>query len=202
MQNPHIALLGDSIFDNAVYTAGAPDVVTHLRAGLPKGWRASLLAVDGSTTRDVASQVARVAADVTHIVLSIGGNDALGNLDLLTLPVRSTAEALHIFGERAAAFRASYRSALDAVLALKRRTTVCTIYEGNLEPPAGELARVALMLFNDAILRTALERGVGVIDLRLICTQPADYANPIEPSGIGGAKIAAAILSAIGVRER
>jgi len=38
----HIALLGDTIFDNGVYTSGEPDVVTHLRSLLPSGWEASL----------------------------------------------------------------------------------------------------------------------------------------------------------------
>jgi hypothetical protein len=42
---------------NAAYTAGAPDVISHLRAELPSGWRASLLAVDGSTTGDLAPQL-------------------------------------------------------------------------------------------------------------------------------------------------
>ena len=31
----HIVLLGDSIFDNASYTAGGPDVVAQLRAVWP-----------------------------------------------------------------------------------------------------------------------------------------------------------------------
>ena len=63
MPAPHIALLGDSIFDNAKYTAGAPDVTTHVRAGLPPSGRASLHAIDGSTTQDLASQLVRVSAD-------------------------------------------------------------------------------------------------------------------------------------------
>jgi len=197
MLNQHLALLGDSIFDNASYTAGAPDVITHLRAGLARGWRASLLAVDGSTTQDLAAQVARVPADVTHVVVSIGGNDALLNSDVLNLRVASTAEALATFGQRAQVFRSSYARALDAVLALGRETTVCTIYEGNLEPDLAGLARVALVFFNDVILRAAFERRVDVIDLRLVCTEPSDYANPIEPSGSGGAKIAAAISAAV-----
>jgi hypothetical protein len=200
MSTHHIALLGDSIFDNASYTAGAPDVITHLRAGLPGGWRASLLAVDGSTTHDLAAQVARVSAEVTQIVVSIGGKDALLNSDVLNLPVSSTAEALSLLGARADAFRSSYGRALDAALTLARRTTVCTIYEGNLEPDVAALARVALVLFNDVILRAAFARGIGVIDLRLVCTQPSDYANPIEPSGSGGEKIASAILAATGAR--
>jgi hypothetical protein len=194
----HIALLGDSIFDNAAYTAGAPDVATHLRALLPAGWGASLLAVDGSTTRDLGSQVAQVDADVTHIVVSMGGNDALLNSDLLNMPVGSTAEALALFGRRIDAFKASYVAALDSILALGRPTTVCTIYEGNLGPVEAALARVALMTFNDVILRAAFERAIDVIDLRLVCTEASDYANPIEPSGSGGKKIAAAIAAAVG----
>jgi hypothetical protein len=82
--------------------------------------------------------------------------------------------------------------------ALGRDTTVCTIYEGNFDPPFAELARVALAFFNDVILRAAFERRIGVIDLRLVCTEPSDYANPIEPSGSGGAKIASAILKSYG----
>ena len=196
MSNQHIALLGDSIFDNGAYTNGAPDVVAHLRAGLPTGGRASLLAVDGSTTHDLAAQTAKVPADATHLVLSLGGNDALMNSDVLNLPVSSTAEALRIFGERAGAFRSSYTAALDSLLALGRRTTVCTIYEGNFEPPFAAPVRVALVFFNDVVLRAALERRLSVIDLRLVCTEPSDYANEIEPSGAGGSKIAEAILAA------
>ena len=37
-----------------------------------------------------------------------------------------------------------------------------------------------------------------IIDLRLVCDEPAEYANPIEPSSIGGAKIALAIAAGVG----
>jgi len=52
-----------------------------------------------------------------------------------------------------------------------------------------------LCLFNDAILREAFRVGVPVLDLRLVCTEAADYArsSPIEPSVVGGGKIARAI---------
>ena len=39
---PRVILLGDSIFDNAAYVAGGPDVATQLRAILPPGWDARL----------------------------------------------------------------------------------------------------------------------------------------------------------------
>jgi hypothetical protein len=191
--NNHVALLGDSVFDNAAYTSGEPDVVTHLRAALPGGWRATLCAVDGATTADVARQLGHVPADATHLVLSVGGNDALLNSDLLDAPVRSTAEALALFGARTGRFEEAYRRALGGVLALGRPTAVCTIYNGRLPPDQARLARVALMTFNDAILRAAFEHSLSVIDLRAVCSAPEDYANPIEPSGTGGRKIAETI---------
>jgi hypothetical protein len=40
-----------------------------------------------------------------------------------------------------------------------------------------------------------------VVDLRLVCGEPADYANPIEPSGRGGLKIARAVARAAGARS-
>jgi hypothetical protein len=198
MMASHVALLGDSIFDNRSYTGGAPDVVTHLRDLLPASWRATLCAVDGSTAADLADQLADVPADASHVVVSVGGNDALLNSDLLLTPVSSTAEALVLFGERVGRFEEAYRAAIDGALALRRDTTVCTIYNGNLDAREAPLARVALMMFNDVILRVAVERGLRAIDLRLVCTEPADYANPIEPSGPGGRKIARAIARCLG----
>lgn len=194
----HIVLLGDSIFDNGGYTRGAPDVVSHLRDMLPAGWRASLAAVDGATTGRLASQLGRVPDDATHLAVAIGGNDALQNSDLLSTRVGSSAQTLALFAERLAAFERSYGTAIDAVVALRRRTVVCTIYNGALPPDQAPLARVALMMFNDVIVRAALARRVDIVELRAICTGPEDFANPIEPSGPGGRKIADALARATG----
>jgi hypothetical protein len=126
-----LALLGDSIFDNSAYTGGDPDVVTHLRGFLPPGWVALLLAIDGSVTTDLQAQLERVG-DESHLIISVGGNDAIMNSDLLGLPVSSTAEALLIFGERMSYFESAYRAAIDAALIPRRQTTVCTIYNADL----------------------------------------------------------------------
>jgi hypothetical protein len=198
----HIALLGDSVFDNAAYTNGAPDVLTHLRAMLPSGWKASLLAVDGATTRQLASQLARLPSDVTHLVISIGGNDILGNMDLLHLPVTSSAQTLMAFKDRVREFAVSYETAVASALAIGRPTTLCTVYNGNLDPSEAPLARIALTMFNDVILNFAFERALPVIELRLVCREPADYANPIEPSDIGGRKIADTIAASLKLRNR
>ncbi len=194
----HIILLGDSIFDNAAYTSGEPDVVGHLRSLLPTPWRATLCAVDGSRTTDLAAQLRKVPSDGSYIMVAVGGNDALGNIDMLDRPVRSTPEALQLFGERIRSCESSYRDAIRGVVSLGRETTVCTIYNGNLDPALAPRARIGLMMFNDVILRVAFELGLNVIDLRLICNETSDYANPIEPSGQGGRKISKAVACAAG----
>ena len=195
---PHVVLLGDSIFDNAAYTNGGPDVVTQLRELLPAGWHATLGAVDGTTTEDFAAQVDGLPGDLTHLVVSLGGNDALGHVDLLDRRVHSAAEVLGELAHAAERFEKRYRRAIDELRAQRLPITVCTIYKGNFPDPEFQmLASTALSVFNDVILRVAFEHSLDVIDLRLVCNEPRDYANPIEPASHGGGKIALAIAMAL-----
>ena len=188
----HIILLGDSIFDNAVYTDGGPDVVSQVQELLPQGSRATLLAVDGSTTQDIPSQVEKIPSDATHLVLSVGGNDAIMNSDLL---LKASASTLPVLANLSEAFEANYRRAVEACRSTSLPLGICTIYNGHFPDfEYQRLASTALAIFNDAILRVAFELRSTVIDLRLICRSPEDYANPVEPSSIGGAKIARCIL--------
>ena len=199
---PHVVLLGDSIFDNAAYVGRGPDVVAQLAAALPAGWRATLLAVDGAVVDDVGRQLARIPADATHLVVSAGGNDALAHMGLLERPATSSAQVLGWLADAVEGFERRYRRLLDEVVRLGRPTTLCTIYEGNLGPPVQRLASTALAVFDDAIVRVAAAHRVPVIELRHVCTEPADYANPIEPSVRGGEKIARAIVRAVAGNER
>ena len=194
---PHVVLLGDSIFDNAAYVGRGPDVVAQLAAALPAGWRATLLAVDGAVIDDVGRQLARIPGDATHLVVSAGGNDALAHTGLLDRPATSSAQVLGWLADAVEGFERRYRRLLDEIVRLGLPTTLCTIYEGNLGPPVQRLARTALAVFDDAILRLAAERGLPTIELRHVCTEPADYANPIEPSVRGGEKIARAIVRVV-----
>jgi hypothetical protein len=189
----HVVLLGDSIFDNAAYVAGAPDVVRQLRGVLPERWKATLLAVDGAVTASVARQISGVPADASLLVVSVGGNDALGDSYLLQQRAASVGEAVMRLAEAQARFADGYAAMLGAVLGRRLPTALCTIYDADFPPPEGKVITAALSLFNDVITRAAFSRGLPLIDLRLICSERADYANPIEPSERGGAKIAAAI---------
>jgi GDSL-like Lipase/Acylhydrolase family len=191
----HIVLLGDSIFDNRAYVhPGEPDVVRQLQEKLPTGSRATLLAVDGAVTTSVARQVERVPADATHLILSAGGNDALSHIDVLEATSRSIADALMRLAEIGDGFERGYRAMLDQVLRLGKPTALCTVYYPRFpDPRLQRLGVTALTLFNDVILRAAFGHGLPVLDLRLVCDEDADYANPIEPSARGGEKIAIAI---------
>jgi hypothetical protein len=191
----HAILLGDSVFDNAAYVgAGDPEVVRQLQEQLPRDWQATLLAVDGSVIRSVGAQAGRLPAGSTHLVLSVGGNDALRHAHLLEDPARSMAEALTVLAGVAADFERAYQLMLEDLLGRRLPTAVCTIYNPRFaDAQRQRLAVAALCIFNDAIIRAAFARGIPLIDLRLICDDDRDYANPIEPSARGGAKIAAAI---------
>jgi lysophospholipase L1-like esterase len=193
----HIVLLGDSIFDNGVYVPGHPDVVKQLRGVLPDGWSATLLAVDGAVTRSVAGQLTRLPADATHLVISVGGNDALGESSILHSGVRMVAEAVSLLADAQERFARSYGDMLRTVLGVGLPTAVCTIYDTPSTAPNHRIIRTALALFNDIITRAAFSEGLPLVDLRLICSEDEDYANPIEPSAKGGAKMAAAIARLI-----
>lgn len=192
----HIVLLGDSVFDNAAYVAGGPDVVGQLRSILPSGWRATLNALDGAVIGDISGQLPKLPGDAAHLVISAGGNDALGEAHLLDQSVGSMAEALELLSRVRDRFRAAYAAMIDEVLQRRLPTAVCTIYEPRFpEPPRRRLAATALTALNDAITREAFARGIDCIDLRVLCNEDRDFANPIEPSVHGGAKIARAILA-------
>jgi lysophospholipase L1-like esterase len=196
----HVVLLGDSIFDNAAYVAAeAPDVIQQVCQRLPYGSKATLAAVDGSKTRDVREQLRRrLPDDATHLVVSVGGNDALGSSDFLTAPARSTAEALLGLADIGDEFERGYHAMLAGLLGLGLPTAICTIYYPRFpEEVLQRMAVTALAVFNDCIIRAAFVHGLPLLDLRLICTEKGDYANPIEPSAQGGEKIARAIVGAI-----
>lgn len=196
---PHVVLLGDSIFDNLKYVQPEPDVVSQLREVLPAGWKASPRAVDGAVTNDVAKQLSDLPGDATHLVLSVGGNDLLGSAgDLLRTPVALSSDAFLLLARVTGVFESMYRRALETCLTTGFPLVVCTIYDGNfVDQEFQTMARVAVAAFNDSILRLSLEKGLRAVDLRLVCKLAEDYANPIEPSAIGGRKIARAIWQAI-----
>jgi hypothetical protein len=195
----HIVLFGDSIFDNKVYVGkNGKDVITHLRELIPNDWQATLKAVDGNVIENVSQQFSQTPTDVTHFVISVGGNDAIGNADILQMNAGNSAEVLNEIAERCETFEVHYKEMLQNVLSRNIPTTVCTIYLPNFsETVFQRLSVTALSFFNDIIIRQAIMNNLPIIDLRLICNEADDYANEIEPSDKGGRKIAEKILELV-----
>ncbi len=193
-------LCGDSILDNGAYVGvNGRSVHSHL-VEFATGWAIDFRAIDGAVCADVvASQLNHSDEPVDAIVLSVGGNDALGHLPLLQDPRKFMFMefALNI-ADLQAEFRANYRAAVNRARAHGRRMLVLTIYRPrfHLDGYPSEIQTAAeplLSIFNDVIQEEARSVSADVLDLRTICTSDADFANAIEPSDPGGRKIAAEI---------
>jgi hypothetical protein len=155
-------------------------------------------AVDGATTTSIERQLVRLPENTSHLILSVGGNDALGSSGILREEARSVAEVMTRIADVRDAFARSYRKMLDLVTGYRLPTAVCTIYDTRFPNPEERRQVVAaLSIFNDVITREAFSRKLTLIDLRLICSDHDDYANPIEPSAKGGDKIATAIAQVV-----
>lgn len=194
----HLVLLGDSIFDNALYVPGDPAVIDQVRRMLNPLWgTASLIALDGSVTTDIEHQIKRLPPDTTHLAISTGGNDALNAIPTLQAKTASVSAALEVLSSIQTQFESNYTRAITAALAKRIPLSICTVYDHVPDLPA--IHRTALSLFNDVILRTAIQYELPVLDLRYICSEAADYSarSPIEPSAVGGNKIAHAIVSSL-----
>ncbi len=190
----HVVLLGDSIFDNERYVPGGSPLIEQLRSRLPREWRATLLAVDGAVAADVLRQFARLPADATHLIVSVGGNDALMSSHIVADDSASAPQAFRAAADAQREFRDDYRDVIRSLRSVGKPAAVCTIYDTIPDMPRESLT--ALAVFNDVILREAFQVSLPVLDLRLICDETRDYSSlsPIEPSEIGGAKIVRAMV--------
>jgi lysophospholipase L1-like esterase len=189
----HVAMLGDSVFDNASYVGGAPDVRAQLQSILT-GARVTSTALDGAMMADIPKQLRQMPRSATHIVVSIGGNDAIRASGVIDERATSVAAALDRLAAIRDQFERNYRTVIDLLLEQSLPVAFCSIYEPRFPDMARRrAAATALAVLNDAITRQVFTKRASLIDLRLVCDHDADFANPIEPSATGGEKIARAI---------
>jgi lysophospholipase L1-like esterase len=193
-----LALLGDSILDNAPYTRPRPDTTRHLRELLAPEWTVTRVARDGAVIADVRAQLSELPRRTDVVILSAGGNDAAEHIDLLDRRVSHSAEVLSELADIADGFAARYAELAAHAATRVERLVVCTIYEPPLfDPLSARLARVPLGILNDRIVRVATQLQLDVLDLRSVCTETSDFVQQIEPSAAGARKIAVAIAALI-----
>ena len=187
--------LGDLIIDNAEYVRpGEPDVVRQLEKLLPHH-TVIKRAVDGAKSADVlAWQIADVDR-AQHLILSAGGNDALEHIDLLEPAIQQRAKdvLVRLWSIREE-FRRHYAALLNRLALIQQPVLVLTVYNPcfhahGFDAEYQQAAESAMSIINDVIQQEARLRSFSVLELRTLFNDPADYANPIEPSAIGGAKL-------------
>lgn len=114
MTKQTLVLLGDSILDNAPYTGPEPDSTEHLQRLLP-GWSVQRLAQDGATMADIQSQLRKLPDHTSSAVLSIGGNDAVEHIGLLTTPASNSADVLRDLLDMSSDFASRYATTARSV---------------------------------------------------------------------------------------
>ena len=197
----YITLLGDSIIDNKTYVRkGELSVLEHLEN--ISEYEYTQLAFDGDTTLNVLNGqlLSPSIATSSHLVLSIGGNDLLQNLSFLYEgPVDKINDA--VAGVQQYIFKPleqRFETIIQRLSSHRANLLLCTVYEGDLGRTDEfrdvlDSSKIMVSSFNDTVYKTASMYNADVLELRHIFTTPEDYANPIEPSHIGGEKLAQAI---------
>ena len=179
---PHVVLWGDSIFDNAAHVGNGLSVIEKLRRHLAPDWQATLLAIDGDVTEEVHAQTRKLPPGASHLIVSCGGNDALGQLGLLQEPTAPIIAALNRLAGVLDAFILDYRAMLDHVKTLNRNVAVCTIYDSIPQFDRGMLKGLAL--FNDVILREAIRAGVPVFASVAISMIKLKFGMTLDPESL------------------
>ena len=92
-----------------------------------------------------------------------------------------------------------YRTIVQNLSQQNPNLLLCTVYEGNLVGDSfysdvAFASKAMVSMFNDIVFNTGTSFKADVLELRNIFTTPDDYANPIEPSHIGGKKLSKEIL--------
>ena len=206
--NIHFVMLGDSVFDNGSYIPGEPAVEEQVSEQLKFLYPDATLtfkARDGAVMSDVLDrQIQLIPEEATHIALSIGGNDLLdlrGNLgDMVGTRFQ---ENLIFLSKLKQEFAEKFRRVINNIDSLGIPFTVCTIYYAGSIVETGEKridlgdqlgfagTDVVVDAFDAAITQVSqkAENCKEIIDLRILFDNTNCYANPIEPSCIGGEKI-------------
>ena len=195
-------LLGDSIIDNKSYVQhGEFSVLEHLEHQSDLEFQQ--LAYDGHTTENVLSGqiLSPTVQTSSHLVLSIGGNDLLYNIPFLYEgPIENINGAIagvqqYILNP----LQQRYETIVERLSSHRANLLLCTVYEGDLGRSDEyrdvlDSSKTMVSSFNDIVYKTAGKFDADVLELRHIFTSPEDYANPIEPSHIGGEKLAQEII--------
>lgn len=192
----HVVLIGDGLGNLASLRAqGAGALEDKLRPGADQSWKLTILPADELIRR---SRPREFPADATHVLISIEGNRAIANSGLLEGQPASYQEGLARLSFAADQFEDVIEGLVNIAQATRLPTVLCTMWLPRYaEPVRQRAAAAALAIFNDRILRRAVEARISIVDLRGVPTEAGDYADQTLMSRAGLQKAAIVVWRAL-----
>jgi len=195
-QSKNIVLIGDSILNNSVYVFEKQSVPELITFGLIKdnsnsNRKCYNFAKDGSIISDCYNQLSKLNTGTTSelniktIFVSAGGNNILNSF--ISIHSDSTIFINNLFAE--------YLKLIDAI---KTACPSVDIVALNLYYPLKQSFKVTFPLikqWNQLISDNSIKYGFKIIKLDELIVAEEDIVYDVEPSFIGGQKIADAICS-------
>merc|ERR1719330_751867 len=154
-------------------------------------WTMTMLAQDGALLEDVMiRQLPLIPPRATHVVLSCSGNDLLALLNQMVVANFTLGSVYAAVGEGLKLVAEQYRDLIQLLKRLKCHVACCTVYRPNFNQFFFKsLATVSLGLHNSRLMQIAEDLHCSVLDLANILEGKEDFANPLELSTRGGAKV-------------
>jgi hypothetical protein len=188
--NNIIALIGDSILNNSVYVFEKQSVPELITIGLIKdnsNRKCFNFAKDGSIISDCYKQLFKLntGTNIKTIFVSVGGNNILNSFQ--SIHSDSTVFINNLFAE--------YLKLIDAIKAACPSATIVAL---NLYYPLKTSFKVSHPLikqWNQLLTDNSIKYNFKIIKLDEIIVSDEDVVYDVEPSFIGGQKIADAICS-------
>ncbi len=186
---PKVVLFGDSILNNSRYVSLGNSVGASLRDIY--GANLKMYAQDGASINNVYAQLEQFSTynndsetDDLHIVISAGGNNMLNAMQVHALNDSSVDK-----------IASQYSRLMNHVCKMYPNAHVYLLnvyYPTN--KPYNKIAKYVTR-WNDTV-KTMVEEKDRTVLIRIdeICTEEEDFINDIEPSSIGGKKIADIIV--------
>jgi lysophospholipase L1-like esterase len=196
--NSVIILLGDSVFKNDDYVEQGKSVYSFLNKQIQqkqKDIKVYNYAVDDSTIVDVYNQINQIPIDLnnenTTIFLSIGGNDILEKF----VEKENTSENTNVTLD---AMFSAYKKIVKSIQTKMNKSNIVLLdvyypYSIKLKPYIP-----ILRTWNNKIKNYANDSSNNIQDVLKVSeflTQPNDLVFDIEPSEIGGEKLAKYMLN-------
>ena len=192
----HLVVLGDGLADLVTLRGQGPARVESLL--LPQESRPWKLTMLGAEEITRAGDLFQLPDGASHVLISIEGIGAIEESGLLDNRPDTYKQALLLLSMAADEYERQAGMLIQVAKASRLPTVVCNMVPPRYEDPERQRAVcTALAVFNDRLVRRTFAARLPLVDLNLVCTDGADYADPIRLSKQGLRKASNVVLSAL-----